>query len=124
MKILIADDKDSVRYGLAAFLEEQTQVEIVGEAVNFKDLLHLMLIGCPEMILLSWNLPGQRGKNLLNSVRLICPEAYIVVMSSQIETAEEALSWGADNFISKAEPPERLLEVIHQAMSRPTFSSK
>jgi DNA-binding NarL/FixJ family response regulator len=117
MKILIADENSAVRYGLAALLEEQNNVRIVGEAANFKDLLRQVLEGCPDLILLSWELPGKNGESLMVSVRLICPQVLIVVMSSRSGVAERALELGADDFISKAEPPERLLDVIHRYLS-------
>ena len=123
MKVLIADNVDAVRYGLAAFLDEQMQVEVAGEAASFEELVKLLLSGCPDMLLMSWELPGQRGETLLISVRLICPETYIVVLSSQVEAASRALELGADYFISKAEPPERLLELIRIVSQRPSYSS-
>jgi DNA-binding NarL/FixJ family response regulator len=123
MKVLIADNVDAVRYGLAAFLEEQMQVEVMGEAANFEELVKLLLLGCPDMLLMSWELPGQNGETLLNSVRLICPETYIVVLSSQIEVASRALELGADNFISKAEPPQRLLEMVRKISKDSSYSS-
>ena len=123
MKVLIADNVDAVRYGLAAFLEEQMQVEVMGEATNFEELVKLLLLGCPDMLLMSWELPGQNGETLLNSVRLICPETYIVVLSSQVEVASRALELGADNFISKAEPPQRLLEMVRKISKDSSYSS-
>ena len=118
MRVLIADDKDSVRYGLSTLLDEQSAVEIVGEAKSFKNLLHQIQIDCPDMILLSWELPGQDGETLIKSMRLICPNVTIVVMSSQPEAAKRALKLGADDFVSKAEPPKRLLDLIHNYLSR------
>ncbi len=113
MKILIADENNAVRYGLAALLEEQNNVRIVGEAATFRDLLLQILEDCPDLILLSWELPGHNDESLMMSMRLICPQVIIVVMSSHPGTAELALELGADDFISKTEPPERLLEIIH-----------
>jgi len=117
MNVLIADENNSVRYGLAVLLEELPQSRILGEAATFKDLLRLMMTTCPDMLLLSWDLPDQSGASLLSSVRLVCPDAYIVVLSSQLEAAEHACELGADEFISKTEPPERLLEVIRRFLS-------
>jgi DNA-binding NarL/FixJ family response regulator len=117
MRVLVADDQSNVRYGLTVLLEEQSEIEIMGEATNFKELLRLILAECPDLILLSWELPGLYGENLMKSMRLICSDVHIVVMSSQIEAAERAIELGADDFVSKAEPPERLLEVIHHYQS-------
>lgn len=123
MKVLIAESKNTVRYGLIALLEEQHAVEIVGEAVHFKELLRCIQTDCPDMILLSWELSGQGGEMLIRSIRLICPEVNIVVLSSQPEVADLALELGADHFISKAESPQCLLEVIRKYAQDPSYSS-
>ena len=118
MNILIADENSAVRYGVAVLLEELPQARILGEAANFRDLHSLMRAGCPDLLLLSWELPGLNGANLLQAVRLICPRATIVVLSSQSEAAEQARAGGADAFVSKAEPPEQLWAVIKNYSSR------
>lgn len=123
MNILIADENNAVRYGLTVLLEELPQIRILGEAANFRELISLMMSECPEMLLLSWELPDQCGANLLNAVRLICPNAYIIVLSSQLDVAEQACKWGAHEFISKTKPPEKLLEVIGQFLSMDINSS-
>ena len=124
MNILIADENNSVRYGLAVLLEELPQIRILGEAANFRELISLMMSDCPDLLLLSWELPDQRGANLLNAVRLICPQVYIVVLSSQLDAVEQAFEWGADEFVSKTEPPERLLAVIDRYTEDTNYSSK
>ena len=123
MKVLIAESTSTVRYGLKAWLEEQPAVEIVGEAVHFKGLLHCIQIDCPDMVLLSWELFGQGGEMLIRSIRLICPDVKIVVLSSQPEIADRVLELGGDHFISKAEPPQCLLEVIRHYSCGPSSSS-
>lgn len=112
MDVVIADERKDVRYGLEVLLEEQDQVNIIGEAENFKALVQIILKHCPNMIFLSWDLPGQKGDVLLKSIRLLCPDTIMVVMSSKQEVAKNALASGADHFISKAEPPESLFSVI------------
>ena len=112
MDILIADKRKDVRYGLAALLEEQYQIKITGEAENFKELIQSLIRACPDVIFLSWELPGQKGDTLLKSIRLLCPESLIIVMSSKMEAESLALALGADHFISKAEPPASLYEVM------------
>jgi DNA-binding NarL/FixJ family response regulator len=123
MKILIAESMNTVRYGLIALLEEQSAVEIVGEAVDLKELLHCIQVDCPDMLLLSWELPGQPGEMSMRSIRLICPQVNIVVLSSQPEVAERALELGANHFISKVEPPQCLLDVIRNYVAGPSYSS-
>jgi DNA-binding NarL/FixJ family response regulator len=112
MDILIAEKRKDVRYGLATLLEEQYQINITGEAENFKELIQYLIEACPDVIFLSWELPDQKGDTLLKSIRLLCPDSLIIVMSNNMEAESYAFASGADNFISKADPPESLYEVM------------
>jgi DNA-binding NarL/FixJ family response regulator len=123
MKILIADDKANVRYGLAVLLEEHRGVDVIGETAGFFDLVQMISNNCPDMILLSLELPGQDGETMIKSLRLICPNTSIIVMSSQPEVSVRVLELGADHFISKANAPVKLLEVINQYINNIKLSS-
>jgi DNA-binding NarL/FixJ family response regulator len=117
MNVLIADDQSNVRYGLRVLFEELREIDVVAEAVNCRQLLKLIQSDCTDLILLSWDLPGQNSRTLIRSVKLICPHTHIIVMSSKIRSAETAIGLGADAFISKTKPPEQLIEIIRTYIS-------
>ena len=115
MRILLADDEFSVRYGLRVLLEEQTRSQIVGEAANAEELMALVKAACPDLLLMSWGLPGRESADLLDALRRACKELYVIVLSGRPEARQAVLDAGADAFVSKVEPPERLLEAIAAA---------
>lgn len=112
MRILIVDDNSNVRYGLKALFEELDEVEDIKEAAHGGELNELIQFECPDLILLSWELPHQNDETVIKSIKLLCPNTHIVLMSSRVRERNEAFEIGADDFISKAEPPNKLLEVI------------
>jgi len=118
MRILLADDEFSVRYGLRVLLEEQTRSQIVGEAANAEELMELVKAACPDLLLMSWGLPGRESADLLDAVRRACQELYVIVLSGRPEARQAVLDAGADAFVSKVEPPERLLAAIAAARDR------
>jgi DNA-binding NarL/FixJ family response regulator len=115
MRILLADDEANVRYGLRVLLEERPGFEIVGEAADAGALLAQVEAACPDLLLLNWGLPGRLGADLLPTLRRLCGGLYVIVLSGRPEARQAALDAGADAFVSKVEPPERLLAAIDAA---------
>jgi DNA-binding NarL/FixJ family response regulator len=115
MRILLADHESNVRYGLRVLLEERSEFEVVGEAVDAEDLLAQIEASCPDLVLLSWELPGLAGADLLPALRSVCDDLYVIVLSGRPEARQAILGAGANAFVSKAGPPERLLAAIASA---------
>jgi len=115
MRILLADDESNVRYGLRVLLEERTELEVVGEAADANDLLARLEEDCPDLLLLNWGLPGRQSADLLPTTRRVCHDLYVIVLSGRPEARQVALDAGANAFVSKVEPPERLLAAIAAA---------
>ena len=112
MRILLADDQPKVRFALRVLLERRSGFEVVGEAVDADDVLSKVRATGPDLVLLEWELPGPVGSDLLSALRGICPDLFIVALSGRPESRQVALAAGADAFVSKAEPPERLLATL------------
>ena len=110
--ILIADDQPQVRHALRLLLEQELAPETVGEAAEAEMLLAQIAASCPELVLLDWGLPGMAAEDLLIALRQTCAALTIIVLSGQPEAEEKALAAGADAFVSKADPPERLLAAM------------
>ena len=115
MRILLADHESNVRYGLRALLEERPEFEVVGEAADAEELLAQIEAACPDLVLLSWELPGRQGADLLRAVQRACDDLYVIVLSGRPEARQAILDAGANAFVSKVEPPTRLLAAIASA---------
>lgn len=118
MRILLADNQPKVRFALRVLLERQPGIEIVGEAANAADLLSQMGKARPDIVLLSWDLPGLAANgplsSLLSSLREMHPKLSVIALSGRPEVRRAALSAGANAFVSKTDPPERLLTTIRR----------
>jgi DNA-binding NarL/FixJ family response regulator len=112
MRILLADAEDNVRYGLRVLLEERTDLQVVGEAADADELSAHVEAACPDLLLLSWDLPGRKGAELVSALRDVCPGLRVIVLSGRPEARQAVLDAGADVFVSKVEPPEQLLAAI------------
>jgi DNA-binding NarL/FixJ family response regulator len=120
MRILLADDQPRVRFALRALLDRQPGMEVVGEAMDGEGLLAQAKEACPDLVLFDWGLTRLAGIDLVSALREVCPNIVAVVISGRLRARQAALAAGADAFVSKADPPERLLAAIRGA--KPTTS--
>lgn len=112
MRILLADDQPRIRFALRVLLERQPGLKVVGEAVNAEDLLTQAKATCCDLVLLGWELPGLAALGSLSALRRIRPDLFVVALSGRPEARRAALAAGADAFVSKVDPPDRLLAAI------------
>jgi DNA-binding NarL/FixJ family response regulator len=120
MRILLADDQSQVRFALRVLLEREPGLTIVGEATDGEGLLAHVTTTLPDVVLLGWELPGLTATDALALLRRIRPDVLVIALSGRVEARLEALSAGADAFVSKADPPERLLATIRTEADLPT----
>ena len=126
MQVLLADDQAKVRSAIRLLLEQDANVEVVGEAVDATGLIDWLNVLCPDLVLLDWELPGASAEELLAAIHGSCTHAQVIAMSGIPEARQAALNAGADGFVSKGDPPERLLEAMDHCANHggaPTRSS-
>ena len=87
-------------------------MRVVGEADEAELLLATVGLTNPDLVLLDWALPGLRSTALLPALRLLSPGVKIIALSGRTETEQIALTAGVDGFISKGDPPERVLTTL------------
>lgn len=112
MRILLADNQSHVRFALRVLLERQPGFEVVGEAITIDDVILKTETSHPDLILLDWDLPGLATVGSITALKKEHPKLFIAVISGRFEARQAALVAGADAFVSKSDPPERLLAAI------------
>jgi DNA-binding NarL/FixJ family response regulator len=112
MRILLADTQPKVRFALRVLLEQQLGWEVVGEAATAEGLLAGADNVCPDLVLLDWDLAGPSATALTLALRNGCPGVVVIGLSGRPGMRREVLAAGADDFVSKGDPPEHLLAAI------------
>lgn len=120
-RILIIDDRADVRADLRTLLNLVDGAEVVGEAANINDAVHLAGQMQVDVILIDLDVnPRGTGANLLEgcgAIRTICkasPHAAVYALSAHAnaETRQAALNAGADAFFVKGQDIQALLEAV------------
>jgi two-component system response regulator DesR len=107
-----------VREALRCVLEDQEDIQLVSEATSAAELLAHLALRCPDLVLLDWELPGMSGVELMAQARAVCPALKLIALSVRPEACSEATSAGVECFVSKGDPPERLLAAVRRVASQ------
>ncbi len=116
MRVLLADDQKELRSAMRLLLEQEPDTELVAEVTDVIALIDEMGATSPDLLLLDWELPelknADAGKRLLATLHGRHPHLLVIVLSSHPESSRSALAAGANAFVSKTEPPEKLLAAL------------
>lgn len=112
LRIVLADDQAQVRSALRLLLEQEPWFVVVGEASEATDLLDQLQTAPADLLLLDWELPGQRVADLLLDLRTVYPDLKVIALSGRPEAQRAALDARVDGFISKGDPPECVLNAL------------
>lgn len=102
LRVLVADDSALLRRSVRVALDAAPGMEVVGEAVDGVEAVEMTIDLRPQVIVLDQQMPRLTGLSALPQLRAACPDARIVVWSSDGGLAAEALARGADAFVDKA----------------------
>ena len=116
IRVLIADDQAAVRGGFAAMIDDQDEMQVVGEAVNGRQAVDLARRTFPHVVLMDIRMPVLDG---LEATRLICADPNLARTRVLVLTTFDlddyvynALRLGASGFLVKDTPPLELLHAI------------
>jgi DNA-binding NarL/FixJ family response regulator len=112
VRVLLADDQLNVRSALRLLLEQESEFQVMGEVADATGLLMAAAEKEVDVVLLDWELPGLPADQLLRLLWYERPSLKIIAMSSRPEAQPAALDMGAQAFVSKNDPPERVLAAI------------
>ena len=122
-RILIVDDHEVVRRGLALVLSQEPDFEIVGEARDGAEALNVAAELQPDIILLDWKMPRMDGLQAARAIRESVPAAHILMLSgAPLESAVfDALDQGIDGFVNKDVSPADLSHAIRVVASGKSY---
>ena len=119
IRVLVADDQELVRSGLAMILNAQPDIEVVGEAADGRRAVELARRLRPDVCLFDIRMPGIDGieaTRALAGPAVADPLAVVVITTFDLdEYVYAALRAGALGFLLKDAGPALLTEALHAA---------
>jgi DNA-binding NarL/FixJ family response regulator len=103
-RLLIVDDHEVVREGLASALASDPQFDIVGTAATGKEAIEIARRTLPDIALVDLRLPDMRGEDLTRELRRRFPSTAVIILTTYLGegTVRGALEAGASAYVTKA----------------------
>ena len=119
VKVLIADDHPVVRQGLKAMLDNDPELDVVGEARDGDEAFDLAHKVDWDVAVFDYSMPGRGGVELLSDVKHDYPDKPVLILSIYPEDPHglRALKAGAAGYISKETADEELTAAVKKAAS-------
>jgi NarL family two-component system response regulator LiaR len=125
IRVMLVDDHNVVRSGLATFLKAYEDLELVGEARNGLEALNLCRQKKPDVILMDLMMPEMDGIAATRAILAGYPDIKIIAMTSfdEEELVHGVLAAGAISYLLKNVTSDELAKAIRDAVSgRSTLS--
>jgi len=121
IRILLADDHSVVRVGLTRLLSQEPDLEVVGQAVDGKEVVEMADRHKPDVILMDVRMPGLDGIHASRVIHAAHPDISIIALTmyDEAEHRRAMRAAGAVAFVSKSGASSELLATIRSCVSRP-----
>lgn len=114
ISVLVADDHPILREGVAAVLQRQDDIRLVGEAENGADAVERFRELKPDVVLMDLQMPGLTGLEAIQAIRAEAPSARIVVLTTYEGDVQafQAMKAGAAAYLLKSSLRKELVDTI------------
>jgi DNA-binding NarL/FixJ family response regulator len=116
IRVLSVDDHPLLREGIAALVNSQPDMMLVGQASTAREAIVAFRTHRPDVTLMDLRLPDASGVEALQAIRAEQPEARVVMLTTFEGDVEiqRALAAGARGYLLKSMPPAEIIEAIRQ----------
>ena len=117
IRVIVVDDHDMVRRGLAAYLKTHPDISLVGEAGDGQEALELCKQVNPDVVLMDLMMPGMGGIEATRRIRGQYPHIQVIALTSfqEKQLVEGAFQAGAISYLLKKVTGDDLAASIRSA---------
>jgi len=114
LRILLADDHETVREGLRLIVNSQTDMEVVGEAGDGREALARAQELLPDIVVMDVSMPQLNGLKATEKLKQVCPQVKVLTLTRHTDYGylQQLLRAGASGYVLKQSPPTELLHAI------------
>jgi DNA-binding NarL/FixJ family response regulator len=114
IRVLIAEDHESVREGLRLIVEAQDDMQVCGEAGNGREAVRLAQELAPDVLLMDISMPELNGLTAAAKLKRVAPEIKILTLTRHTDDAylQELLQAGVSGYVLKQSAASELLRAI------------
>lgn len=116
IRVLLVDDQPLIRTAVRAIVEQEPDIEVVGEASDGRQAVDSATLLRPDVVVMDIQMPGTDG---VEATRILCspivangPRVLVMTTFEDDETVARALRAGASGFIGKGVDPREIIQAI------------
>ncbi|MFE3871024.1 response regulator [Flavobacterium sp. ZS1P70] len=115
IRVVLADDHVFVRDGIKSLLENEVNIEVVGEAIDGLEALKIVETSNPDLLILDIRMPNMTGIEVVEKLRSQNNMVKIVMLSmhESEEYVLKSIRAGADGYLLKGSSKEEFLKALH-----------
>ncbi|MCS6845171.1 MAG: response regulator transcription factor [Caldilineales bacterium] len=116
IRVFLADDHTLVRQGMRRLLQDEPDIEVVGEAADSAELLSQLSQVQADVVVLDLSMPGPSGLEVLSELRKRRerPRVLVVSMHPAERFAIRALQLGAAGYLTKERAADEMVQAIRR----------
>ncbi len=126
IRVIIADDHHLIRHGLRDLLSKETDIQVVAEATDGRDVMDVVHRVRTDVIVMDVEMPGIGGIEATRRIRASFSEIQVVMLSmhSDPDLIRKALDNGARGYVLKKSAGEELVKAIRTVCRGVTYQSR
>jgi DNA-binding NarL/FixJ family response regulator len=119
LRILLADDHETVRAGLKMIINAQADMEVVGEAGDGREAVALAQKLLPDLVVMDVSMPHLNGLKATEQLKQVCPQVKVLTLTRHTDDGylQQLISVGASGYVLKQSPPAELLHAIRAVVA-------
>jgi PAS domain S-box-containing protein len=119
VRVLLVDDHEVMREGLATLLNEQQDMEVAGQAGNGREAVDLAYRVEPDVIIMDAAMPVMGGEEATRQIKRYLPKTRIIALSmfDEPQMSDRMRNAGAEVYLLKTAPSDELLAAIRNGQT-------
>jgi DNA-binding NarL/FixJ family response regulator len=114
LRILLAEDHETVREGIRMIVNAQADMEVVGEASDGREAVARATELLPDILVMDVSMPQLNGLKATERMREVCPQVKILTLTRHTDDGylQQLLRAGASGYVLKQSSPSEMLRAI------------
>ena len=114
LRIMLADDHETVREGLKMIVNAQDDMEVVGSASDGREAVARAQELLPDVLVMDISMPKLNGLKATQKINEVCPQVKVLTLSRHADEGyiRELLGAGACAYVLKQSAPSELIHAI------------
>lgn len=125
IKVLLADDHTIVRKGIRSLLDDEANIEVIGEAEDGREALEKVEALSPDVVLMDSTMPALNGLEATRQIKKRFPLVKVLVLTMHTNEVYiyQFLKAGASGYLVKQTAPQELVMAIQAVYQGGSFLS-